>query len=284
MPPFLDRNNFIEESGREAVGRDGLRSSPGDFLPPHRHDAEIDWKSIRQAIIERLDVVTEYRQFGVEFTKTEPNSRNWMEFRAFGREDRNPSAGVNVVTRYYRSYGDQSESFSFFDFAVKYGQMGKFFEVSQHFAGRAGITLPVRRGEDQQIPEETYRYLDEAGDAIDESIRFRKPNGGKTFKQRRPDGSGYAWDLSGIRPVPYRLRELLDSGPTEEVWIVEGEKDVERAIDEGLIATCNHCATGNTRLWAEFAGHLRGRDVVVLADNDEPGRKHAEGVPITSSP
>ena len=279
MPAYSDRDHIIGESGREAVARDGPRSSPGKFPRLHRPDEPFDWKSNRRAIIERLDVVAEYQLLGVEFTKPAAGPNNWIECRAFGRDDRTPSAGVNVVTGYYNSFGDNAECLSLFDFAVKYGQMGNFFEVLQHFAAKVGVVLPVvRRNEDQPIPEVTYHYRDEAGEVIYESIRYRKPDGGKTFKQRRPDGSGYAWNLDVISPVPYRLRELLDSDPTQVVWIVEGEKDVERAIEEGLVAICNHGGTGNTKLWAEFARHLRGRDVNVVPDNDETGRRHAEGV------
>lgn len=279
MPPFQNQDNFNDEGDREALDEDNPRSSLGENRHPHRQGAEIDWKAIRRTIVEGLDVVAEYKQLGVEFTKPAAGPNNWIECRAFGREDRNPSAGVNIATGYYKSFGENAECLSLFDFAVKHGRMGTFSEVLRHYASKAGISLPIeRRDEERPVPEETYSYRDEAGAIAYESIRYRKPDGGKTFRQRRPDGSGYAWDLNGIKPVPYNLPELLLADPTVTVWIVEGEKDVERAIDEGMIATCNHGGTGNTKLWAEFAPHLRGRDVIVMPDNDEPGRKHAEGV------
>jgi len=48
----------------------------------------------------------------------------------------------------------------------------------------------------------------------------------------------------------------------------------------GEVATTNPGGTGNSRLWetTSFWEPLRGRDVAILPDNDEPGRKHADRV------
>ncbi|MDP9359798.1 MAG: hypothetical protein M3R02_31845 [Chloroflexota bacterium] len=44
----------------------------------------------------------------------------------------------------------------------------------------------------------------------------------------------------------------------------------------GFVATCNAGGAGKWR--DEFARWFRGRDIVVLPDDDEPGRRHAEQV------
>jgi len=82
--------------------------------------------------------------------------------------------------------------------------------------------------------------------------------------------------LNGARRVLYHLPELLASDPRQMVVVVEGEKDVERLRGLGLVATCNVGGAGKWK--AELAEHLTGRDVVILPDNDAPGRKHAEQV------
>ena len=59
--------------------------------------------------------------------------------------------------------------------------------------------------------------------------------------------------------------------------MVEGEKDVDRLRGLGLVATCNvgGCGMG----WRdEYSDSLKGRNVIVLPDNDEPGQKHADAV------
>ncbi|MDQ3919586.1 MAG: AAA family ATPase [Acidobacteriota bacterium] len=119
----------------------------------------------------------------------------------------------------------------------------------------------------------TYDYRDEAGALLYQAVRLEP----KDFRQRKPDGAGgWAYKLNGVPRVPYRLPELL-AAPTEEtVFIVEGEKDADRLSALGLVATTNAGGAGKWR--DEFSDYLRGRRVVVIPDNDEPGRDHAARV------
>lgn len=118
--------------------------------------------------------------------------------------------------------------------------------------------------------ERIYDYRDADGTLVYQVIR--KP--GKQFTQRRPDGAGWAYNLRGVARVPYRLPELLAS--TKGVIIVEGERDVDRLVSLGLVATTN---SGGAGKWEPaFAQHLAGRRVVIIPDNDTPGRQHAEQV------
>ena len=116
----------------------------------------------------------------------------------------------------------------------------------------------------------TYRYCDERGDLLYEVVRYVP----KDFRQRRPDGKGgYIWNMQGVRLVPYRLPELIAAGASATVFIVEGEKDADRIARAGLVATCN---VGGAGKWKpEHNEYLRGRAVVIIADKDGPGRKHA---------
>ncbi|NDF15577.1 hypothetical protein EB061_09695 [bacterium] len=76
-----------------------------------------------------------------------------------------------------------------------------------------------------------------------------------------------------------KVIEAVKQGIT--VYIVEGEKDVHAAESLGLVATCNPMGadngTGNKWL-PEFAQYFKGASVVVVPDQDEPGRRHAEWV------
>ena len=123
----------------------------------------------------------------------------------------------------------------------------------------------------------TYDYSDESGDLLFQVVRYEP----KAFKQRRPDGRGdWVWNLNGVGRVPYRLPDLIEAiGNERPVLIVEGEKDVEALRAIGITATCN--AGGASKWRDEYAAHFAGADVVVIPDNDEPGRKHAECV-VTS--
>jgi len=118
----------------------------------------------------------------------------------------------------------------------------------------------------------TYDYTDEAGRKLYQSVRM-EPKG---FKQRKPDGKGgWVWNIKGVRLVLYRLQELLNRN-TEMVFVCEGEKDVHTLESLGRLATCNPMGAGKWR--PEYSEVLRGRSMVILPDNDEPGRRHAAEV------
>ena len=121
----------------------------------------------------------------------------------------------------------------------------------------------------------SYDYRDEAGELLFQVVRYDP----KDFRQRRPKpGGGWDWSVKGVRAVPYRLPELL-AEPMRVVVVVEGEKDVDNLSRISVLATCN--AGGAGKWTAEHAQHLRGRHVIILADNDETGRKHAQLVAAT---
>ncbi|MHC4146826.1 MAG: YfjI family protein, partial [Planctomycetota bacterium] len=116
----------------------------------------------------------------------------------------------------------------------------------------------------------TYDYKDEAGKLLFQTVRLEP----KDFRQRRPDGNGnWIWNLDGLQRVLYRLPELLQASKQDWVFIVEGEKDVDRLYDEGLSATCN---PGGALKWCDdYNRYFEGRLVAILPDNDGSGAKHA---------
>lgn len=129
------------------------------------------------------------------------------------------------------------------------------------------------------IQEATYDYRDEGGNLLYQKIRFRLPDGGKTFMFRRLTETGYfAKKLEGVRRVLYNLPEVLQA---DRVFVVEGEKDADRLMREGLVATTNDDGAGKWR--EEFSQALQGKDVIILPDNDKPGKEHAELVAMSIS-
>jgi putative DNA primase/helicase len=115
-----------------------------------------------------------------------------------------------------------------------------------------------------------YPYTDENGVLLYQVVRLEP----KSFRQRRPDGNGgWHWNLNGARKVLYRLPEVLTA---KSVLVVEGEKDVETARGLRLTATCN---SGGAGKWQDaYSGSLRGKSICIIADDDEPGRKHGQRV------
>jgi hypothetical protein len=118
-----------------------------------------------------------------------------------------------------------------------------------------------------------YPYCDEHGNTLYEVVRY-EPKG---FKQRRSNKQGKAvWNLDGVPRVLYHLPELLIADKQEIVFIVEGEKDVDRLHSLGLIATTN---SGGAEKWRdEYNQYLSNRNVIIIPDNDAAGRRHAEHI------
>ncbi len=121
----------------------------------------------------------------------------------------------------------------------------------------------------------TYDYTDESGVVLFQVVRYHP----KDFRQRRPDGrGGWTWRLDDVRRVLYRLPEVVAAVAAGRlVWVVEGEKDADAlAALPGMVATTGPAGAAKWR--PEYAETLRGADVVVVADRDEAGRRHAEQV------
>jgi AAA domain/Toprim-like len=115
----------------------------------------------------------------------------------------------------------------------------------------------------------TYSYVSADGEVLYEVVRMEP----KAFRQRRPvAGGGYSYKLGDVKPVLYRLPDLLKY-PDATVFLTEGEKDAERLASLDLTATT---ISGSTTWTPELAEPLRGRDVIVLIDNDTAGATKAE--------
>jgi RecA-family ATPase len=129
---------------------------------------------------------------------------------------------------------------------------------------------------------DVYDYTSPKGHVLYQSLcyRHRLVEIEKRFLIRRPatlhdqrqtdwrlvDG----WVFGQTVRVIYRWHEVVRR-PGETVYVCEGEKNADRVRGLGLLAT-----TVASQKWSENAAEaLSGRDVFVLEDNDEAGRKNA---------
>ncbi len=123
----------------------------------------------------------------------------------------------------------------------------------------------IRYHRDWGRPECSYTYTDESTVELYRIVRFVP----KDFRQlyRREDGV-WKWKKHPCQ-VLYHLPEVLEAAI---VFVVEGEKDVETLRDWGFCATTN--AGGAKAPWLpEFTAALAGREVILVPDADEPGRR-----------
>lgn len=123
-----------------------------------------------------------------------------------------------------------------------------------------------------------YDYTDEGGKLLFQAVRF-EPKG---FRQRRPakrgeqGQGGWVWSIAECRRVLYQLPRIASA---KCVILVEGEKDAETVNSlalPGVVATCNPMGAGK---WHDdYTAQLKGKRVVILPDNDQPGKDHAQRV------
>lgn len=139
------------------------------------------------------------------------------------------------------------------------------------------LSAPARNGKRRIVAE--YDYRDESGALLFQVVRY-EPKG---FQQRRPDPNkpgGWIWSLKGVPRVLYRLPELLTTHPAQPVFVCEGEKDADNLAALGMVSTTapGGASKGKSKWRDEYNEPLRGRRVVMLPHNDEPGRIHAQAV------
>ena len=141
---------------------------------------------------------------------------------------------------------------------------------------RARGLLPEREKQTRTTRRRTvasYDYTDASGTLVLQVVRYEP----KDFRQRRPDPDkpgDWIWSLGKlVRPL-YRLPELVAADPAEPVFLVEGEKDVDRLRSLGFMSTTT--AQG-AKAWAK-SDHspLAGRHVVIIPDNDKSGHSYVE--------
>lgn len=127
-------------------------------------------------------------------------------------------------------------------------------------------------------PEGLHEYRSADGTPLLWRIRCKRPNSGdKWIRPMHWSGTGYALDAPD-KPAEgwplYRLPEVL-AELAAPVVVVEGEKCADALAKLGAVATTSgSCTSADAADWAP----LRGRDVTIWPDADEPGRKYADAV------
>jgi len=149
-------------------------------------------------------------------------------------------------------------------------------EMSEMF-GDDSHKEPVRFSVDPSVglPVATYVYHDADGGALFRVIKYDMGGGKKRFVQNKSmGGDTWASNMDGATRVLYHLPAVLDAAKHgRRVLYVEGEKDVETLERIGLIATTH---AGGAGAWKpEYASSLEGAEVVILPDNDKPGKDMA---------
>ncbi len=215
--------------------------------------------NLKETIINHINLKTYYEN-ELPFIRWNGNGQG-MSLCPF-HDDKHPSLSLNNMTGEHHCLGC-GQSGSVFDFHMKKHGLS-FKESLDDLARFAGID--TTQGLERKIVA-TYDYTDSQGNLIFQTVRYEP----KDFRQRRPDGKGeWVYNLQGVNTVPYRLQTVIEPS---DVLIVEGEKDVETLRGLGFVATCNPMGAGKWK--PVYNPYFTEKNIVILPDNDDAGRKHA---------
>jgi len=209
----------------------------------------------REEIIEQFPIAVELRKRGYEIINKGKESLCICPFH----EDKSPSLRINGDKKLWHCDpcnfgGSIIDLISRLD-NISIGETLK----------RLGDTKPVVPIKPKVVAK--YEYNNGNGEPIFRVLRYEP----KTFKQQKRVGDKWEWGMEGVERVLYNLRHVMSS---EEIWICEGEKDVDNLGKLGLVATCN---VGGAGKWLRgYTDSLKGKDIIICPDNDKAGLEHAK--------
>jgi putative DNA primase/helicase len=188
-------------------------------------------------------------------TKPTGTADGWREMARYPYVDRDGSLLFEVV-RYLKPDGTKT-----------------FIQVRPSGVEAAGTTDPERTGGVEAggivVGLDAGKYLPDP--------KAARATGKPTWKRaaEHVDYHGAEYRFRDCPRVPYRLLNVLKA---ETVYLPEGEKDVHTLEGWGVAASCNPGGSGNSHLYAGWGDYFRDQHIVILPDNDGPGRKHAAAV------
>jgi hypothetical protein len=235
----------------------------------------------KQKILDNIDVFNFYQQRGLSL---EPNGNGRSKpFCCIFHKESKPSASVKLDAAgkgqrgSYKCFGCEA-SHSVFDVEIELtgcdfkealGRLAKLAGVepeSQQQTNRSRQPFMFNR----QLPISRHEYTDETGTILYYNLKFP----GKRFCAADAAGIIRKGIFDEFPEVPYNLPGIKNA---KTIIYVEGEKDADRLIKEGFAATTRHGSKATSQWPPGFAqDHFANASVVVIPDNDQPGRKKAQ--------
>lgn len=234
---------------------------------------------LKDRILERLSFGELKRFYSQYFDKMgKASSSGNIKVPCCFHEDADPSLSINLFTGLYRCFGCDAKGdiFSFIqfknncDFPTALKDLADFLGVDPNLKSSKKVKSKKTKPKKGDL-DCTYNYVNLKGEVIHQTVRYKNP---KSFSQRIPSPDKpdeYIWSLRGVETIPYNLPEV-DKADT--VYIVEGEKDSDRLKQIGLTATCNAMGSGK---WPDhLTPYFKNKNIIILPDNDQPGKDHAK--------
>jgi hypothetical protein len=189
-------------------------------------------------------------------------------------DDRSPSLSINTDKGVWKCHSGCGQG-GILEFEMKFSSCDKDAALSRiaEIVGETHLNFA-------QQPEAVYPYTDTFGKLLFQVLRYP----GKRIVQRQPDGKGgWVWNLDKVKRVLYKLPEVITA---KNLVFVEGEKDANNLSASFATAGVKGIAVSTSPHGAgkwndEFAVFTAGKQVLIIPDNDKPGKDHAAQVALS---
>ena len=251
----------------------------------------------KSAVIDRLNIEPLIRDY---FSRLTPAGVDQVLACCPAHDDQHASCSINTKSGLWNCKACAASGNVFDLYMAVRGC--DFSTALRELEERAGITPPTSKPASKQTatPRKTiqtkkakkpakksprgpavavYRYFDTEGNFCYGKRRHEPGSDGKSkeFSFFHSTGKKERAGRGTSPPLLYGLPALAAAPVGERVFVVEGEGKADALHAWGLIAVCTD--SGAAGKWPEgFADLFRGREVVILPDNDAPGEKYAARV------
>lgn len=145
---------------------------------------------------------------------------------------------------------------------------------TENILNSVGLTmrnLYVTEKEKTIMNKTIYQYYNAEGAIAYTKTRTDNTDGTKNFFFEQPSGT------KGIKGIQHELYNLPAVLSADKVYFVEGEKCANAVIEQGCVATT--LDTGAKSPWcSHYTEYLKGKEVIIIPDNDTPGMNYAKKV------
>jgi 5S rRNA maturation endonuclease (ribonuclease M5) len=164
-----------------------------------------------------------------------------------------------------------------------YGTAGKYTKIEKPLEQQPQQPRNVpetkkdidNRGLLLETREHIYRNADNSIFGKKEVKKYENGDKNGIWHKFNPGNNSFSYGLNGEKAPPYNLNAVANSNKC--VFVVEGEKDVDTLAKLGFVGTSSPHGAG-AKWNPDHNQYFKGKDVVVLTDNDDVGRKYGKNV------
>ena len=162
---------------------------------------------------------------------------------------------------------------------VAIGALGNMYHL-QPIDGTAPVKKYQNKGEREKTGSRVHIYKDKNGNIIARKSITMYSDGSKFpfWSLYHPETRTYSNGLKGVK-VPLYHADILHQTTSKSIFFVEGEKDADTMSQlDDIPATTVPNGAGFTQWLDIYNEGLEGKDIIILTDNDDVGRKYGQKV------